>query len=389
MRAYRAGKRINMDTDVQLSEKPAVVSSSAAAGLPAVSAASPRHPDAIDPPSLVVTPGVESGSALPSGASPGLSRAGGVALTAGLCPPEKVNLHGVETGREALSHTRLGSLLACPQRYFWRYEKGLEPAVKRVALEMGSAFAHALEVNDPFAGSDMVLARWADAVDENAGNPWIVLPSEEDAEVTATTVRAAARAYLDHFGHADVQREVTMRARLRNPETGAYSKTFDVQARIDGLAGDRLIEDKFVGRVDPVTERRLLLDRQVTIGTYLIWRTTGELIRDVSYRMTKKPSIRRKQGESHNEFLHRLERDYAERPDFYLQEFTLTRGPDDFLRLEAELWDWAESIRRHRRASVFPRNTAACSDFGGCEFIDACVRAPGWESQFVERGEFG
>lgn len=303
-----------------------------------------------------------------------------------LRPPEAVNLHGTDTGREALSHSRIGVLLACEQKFYWSYEQRLEPAVKKASLSMGAAFAHALEHADPKAGCDLVLEEQAALVEEYGSNPWITLPGQEDAEIAGATVLAAAGAYLAHYGHTDVQREITMRARIRNPVTGAGSRTFDVQARIDGLAAnDLLIEDKFVGRVDQITERRLMLDRQVTIGCYLHWRTTSREIRQVSYRLTKKPSIRRKQTESHDEFLERLIADYQERPEFYLHEFTLTRTPEDYLRLEAELWRWSEQVRDARRDGVFPRNTSACADFGGCQFLSLCCREPGADHQFVER----
>lgn len=305
-----------------------------------------------------------------------------------LLPPDRVNLHGQDTGREALSHTRLGVLLACQQRYRWRYEERLEPAVKRAPLTMGAAFATALETASPQAGFDKVMRDHADAQTLHAGNPWVVVPDTADAEIAATTVLAAAGAYLKHFGHTDVEREVTIRSRLRNPDTGGVSHTFDVQARIDGLAGDRLIEDKLSAKVDAATERRLLLDRQVTIGAYLVWRSTGQMIREVSYRVTRKPTIKRRQNEGHDEYLERIVTDYQERgEDFYLHEFTLTRTADDFERLEAELWAWAESIRQARERGTFPRNTDSCTQWGGagCEFLSACCESPGWQSEYVER----
>lgn len=306
-----------------------------------------------------------------------------------LAPPEGINLHGTDTGdRECLSHTRLGVLLACQQKYSWAYERNLEPAVKKVSLSMGGAFASALEHGNPNHGRARVLDEHAALVEEARGNPWIVTPTTEEAETAATIVFAASDAYLKHYGTqdaGDVQREVTMRARIRNPATRHFSRTFDVQARVDGLNGDRLIEDKLVGRVDQITERRLLLDRQVTLGCYLIWRTTGLQIREVSYRMTKKPAIKQRQGESHDEYLARIVADYRERPDFYLHEFPLTRTAEDFLRLEQELWSWAEQVRAARRDGVFPRNTAACMDFGGCPFLALCCREPGALHQFVER----
>lgn len=307
------------------------------------------------------------------------------AIVPTLRDPERENLHGQDTGREALSHTRLGVFLACQEKYNWGYEHRLEPAVKSAALDMGAAFAHALEHADPRAGADLLLDQHKALQAEHASNPWVTVPDTGVAEINATTVLAAADAYLRYYGHSDVQREITMRARVRNPVSGAGSRTFDVQARIDGLSGDRLIEDKFTGRVEAVTPRRLLLDRQVTLGCYLHWRTTGETIREVAYRMTKKPSIKRTQKETHDGFLERLVADYGERPEFYLHEFTLTRTPEDFLRLEQELWTWSEQIRAARRDGVFPRNTAACADFGGCQFLALCCREPGAAHQFRVR----
>lgn len=306
-------------------------------------------------------------------------------MTLALRPPEAINLHGIDTGRESLSTTRIGVLLSCQQKYHWSYEQNLQPATKRASLQMGAAFAHALEVNDPQAGFQRIMSDHQALVDEHAGDPWVVVPDRDQAEIDATIVLAAAGAYLQHYGHQGVQRELTMRQVIRNPATGYPSRTFDVQARIDGLAGDRLIEDKLVGRIDTVTEQRLRLDRQVTLGCYLHWRTTGQRIREVSYRMTKKPSIRRTQKETHDGFLARLAADYMDRPEFYLQQFTLTRTDEDFLRLEQELWTWSEQVRAARRDGVFPRNTAACSEYGGCEFLALCSREPGAIHQFRQR----
>lgn len=305
-----------------------------------------------------------------------------------LRPPERVNLDGTDTGdRDCLSHSRLGVFLSCQEKFNWHYEHRLEPAVKKPALTMGSAFAHALETGDPQAGFNQVIEERDALLLEHSGDPWIVIPSLESAEIDATIVLATAGAYLKRYGTQDVRREVTFRARIRNPQTGAYSRTFDVQARVDGLTPTGLVEDKLVGRIDHVTERKLILDRQVTLGCYMAWRCEGLDIHDVLYRMTKKPAIKRTQKETHDEYLARIVSDYAERPDFYLQEFRLERTPEDFLRLEHELWQWCSQIREARHAGVFPRNTASCSEYGGCKFLGLCTREPGARDQFVVRPE--
>lgn len=307
-----------------------------------------------------------------------------------LRPPDLVNLAGTETGREHVSHSALGTFLACQQKYGWSYDRRLEPAVTAAPLQLGRAFAHALEHADPHAGEELILADALELAQRAEGDPWLVAPNLDDVRVHATIVSSAARAYLDRYGAHQQTREVEMRVRIRNPHAGGrYSLTHDLLGRVDALADDGLeiIEDKLLGQVPApgVLTQKLRLDRQVTIGCYLHWRVTGQLVQRVRYRITRKPSIRQRQTESLDAFLDRIAADYAERPDFYLLEESVDREADDFLRFEQELWTWVEQIREARRTGVWPRNTGACYDHGGCAFLALCSREPGAIHQFRER----
>lgn len=306
-----------------------------------------------------------------------------------LRPPERVNLEGEDTGRATLSHTSIGTYLACHQKYNWAYEHRLTPAITATPLSMGRAFAHALEHADPDAGYRMLLDEAATERERAQGDPWLVAPNEQDVQVQAVTVREASRGYLARYGQHNQTREVTLRARVRNPVVGGrYSLTHDLVARVDALdttAGE-IIEDKLVTRIDRrILPARLQLDRQVTLSTYLVWRCLGIEINQVRYRLTRKPGIKQTKKESFEQYLDRIAEEYATRPDDYFHEETLTRSQDDFLRIEQECWSWVESIRASRRDGVWPRNVAHCSDYNGCPFLAACCREPGWQHQFVER----
>lgn len=307
-----------------------------------------------------------------------------------LRPPEKVNLHGEDTGRGHLSNSSLNTLLACQQRYRWSYVERLEPAVKSTPLQLGSAFAHALEVGDPDEGARGVTGGAEAEKTAAAGSPWVVAPADEQTEIGAQIVACAARAYLKQYGHSE-RREVEMRARIRNPAVGGrYSRTHDLVARVDGLdlESATLIEDKLTGSVQRGSlAQRLRLDRQVSIGAYLVWRCFGVEIREVRYRVTLKPGIRRKQNEAHAEYLARIATEYETRPEHYLVEEVVHRDRDDYLRLERELWRWAETVREARHDGTWPRNTAACVDFGGCSYLSLCADEPGAAHQFVEKRE--
>lgn len=304
-----------------------------------------------------------------------------------LAAPDLINLAGTETGRDHLSPSSLSTQLACLERFRWHYEERLEPVVTKASLGMGRAFADALEAGDPDVAWTTIMAAYDALTETAASDVWTEAPDRDTAEIEAQTAREAARCYLKAYGAHGYTREHEMRVQLRNPETGAGSRTFDLVCRVDALAedGSHFIEDKFVGQIPRKDADRLLkLDRQVSIETYCVWRTTG-VIPTVRYRYTLKPAIRRKQNETHDDYLLRIGVEYATRPEHYLAEEEPSRTADDFLRLEAELWQYADQRRAARRAGVWPRNSSSCRDFGGCAFLALCTGEPGAIHQFRVR----
>ena len=301
-----------------------------------------------------------------------------------LRPSDAVNLAGEDTGREYLSHSRIGILLACQRKYELTYDKRLERIDRGDALEMGAAFQKGIEANDPLVAFDEIMVTAKELTGGSA---------DYDAlRIKAATVRSAAVLYL-HLWPApeEERREVEYLVRLRNPWTGRYSNTFDLKGYADGVtdlgAHLELTENKLVGQISSVGVRRLVLDRQVTLAAYGLWRATGKPVREVRYRYIRKPSIKQKQGESVDEFIERLTFDYGERPEFYAQEETLFRTTEDMLRVEAEMWMWAEQIRQMRRQKIATRNTGACGDYGGCHFLPICTNEPDHQGLFRVREE--
>jgi hypothetical protein len=297
-----------------------------------------------------------------------------------LIESDATNLAGEDTGREHLSASQISTLLACPQKYGFSYDEKLEPIAFRPALSLGKAFQLAIEHGDPETGAEAIYTE-RDPRDQEAANQM-----EKDAAI----VRVASRLYLSRYPVTEnSQKEYEYRVRLRNPWTGAYSRSFDLLGFADELAeedGDLvLIENKFVGQIGELSIRKLPLDRQISLAAYGIWRATGRPVAKVRYRFTRKPSIRQKKGESVGEFCMRFERDYNERPDFYAEEQVIYRDQAQLLRTEAELWEWAEQVRAARKRSLFTRNTSACHDFGGCEFLPLCLGDPDASSLYQEK----
>jgi hypothetical protein len=298
-----------------------------------------------------------------------------------LRPSDCENLVGQETGRGRLSHTSLSMQLACLRKFGWAYVEQLELISKPRPLSMGTAFHKAIEAGDPKVGIDLMLER--EPADQEEA---------DRQKIDAATVGAASALYIATYQTpGPLAREVEYLIRLRNPMTGHYSQTFDLYGFADGVIdhGDHLelIEDKFVGRIDSVSVKKVKLDRQVALECYALWRATGPSVRIIRYRFTKKPSIKVRQKETVDEFVQRLHTDYAERPDFYLHEERTTRDANDLLLTEAELWDWAEQRRNAMHRNFFARNTSHCSDYGGCPYIELCCGDPDAMSLYQKRPE--
>lgn len=300
-----------------------------------------------------------------------------------LRPSDATNLAGQETGRDHLSHSSITTQINCLRRFELQHEQGLRTISEPRPLGLGKAFQKAIELGDPDVGVEALTEALPEFMDKEA---------IDRARVEEAIVQGAALAYLNRWGTSENgTREFEYRVRLRSPWTGRPSQTFDLLGYADEVIDNgtylELVENKLVGRVDPVDVKRLPLDRQVGLACYGLWRATGLAVQRVHYRFTKKPSIRQKQNETVSQFCTRLLEDYAnpERQDFYTHEERLFRSQDDLLRIEAELWDWAEQRRNARQRSFYSRNTSHCRDYGGCPYIPICTGDPDAAALYTRR----
>jgi hypothetical protein len=344
-----------------------------------------------------------------------------------LRPSDQVNFAGQETGRHTLSQTRVGVWLGCHRKFELNYLKRLELVRRPRYFTLGAAFQKAIEYQDPEVGVRLLngfepCPDCDDGMEQTErtllsgelcltcdGRRYIgeqlhfhYESDETEHRINEAIVRGAATLYLKKWpGGAGETREVEYRVRLRSPWTGAYSNTYDLLGYADGvidrpMAADspmtdepplEVIENKLVGRIERTQVLSLPLDRQLALERYGLWRATGRPVTRVWYRYIKKPSIQQRTGrkadksdaETLDQYLERVEADYADRPEFYAHEedpsFVTT---SDLLRIEADLWEIAEQIRAQTRRGgdgrrrAFDRNTSNCSNYGGCAFLPIC-----------------
>lgn len=282
---------------------------------------------------------------------------------------------------EILTHSRIKARKNCPMHEHIRYDLQLVPKNKREALNIGSAVHLGLETSD----IDQAVAYFDGA-----------MPStQEEAdklEINRSMVRAMLQGYFAKFGQwpDDSMKEQKFDIPIVNPETGAQSRTFRLNGKIDAivqLEGQYwIVEYKTAGQINEGYFERLELDDQISTYIYAAQKMFGIDVAGVIYRVIKKPSIRPTKKESIAQYCQRLEQDYQERPDFYFYEGQFYRSQEDLEQFEKELWAFTKEYLYQRSKNIHYKNASRCLDWGKCEYMPICTGQADWEL-FYEKKE--
>jgi len=285
--------------------------------------------------------------------------------------------------KEALTASRMATLVSCPRRHFWRYEMKLETATPSIALRFGSAWHKAME------------ARW-NREDFTTALSMATDGAEFD-EIQIATLSGLLAGYYRKY-ESETVAELKPEIEFRHEIVG--SRTFDSAGKIDGLGnlGDGtlcLIEHKTTSdSVEPDSDywMRLRLNQQI-MQYVCAAREIGHDVQIILYDVVRKPGIRQKQGESADEFGRRLALDTQERPDFYfarrevpvldcdLEEFKIQRYEISKLILALRQAEKRTALREQ----AWPRNL---SDFGCrmCPFSGFCLQSVHADAEHVPSG---
>ena len=181
--------------------------------------------------------------------------------------------------------------------------------------------------------------------------------------------------------------EVEWRAPLINPATGAASKKFKVGGKMDllvkGIDGKNwLVEHKFVSNISATQYRcdRLWTNFQGAWYVEHASRALGVEIEGVIFDIVQKsnlkqyqPSKRRPEGETREEFLARLLRDY-ETPD-RLERTKITYTKERMAALNKEVWVIKNNLLMAAREGVdgFYQNPDWCFKYNSaCKYYRLC-----------------
>jgi hypothetical protein len=209
-----------------------------------------------------------------------------------------------------LTQSSMRALLQCGELWRLKVLALLRKPDWSPPLVTGSAFHHGIQHRNPGAGARHYLdARGADML---SGRDLL------DAQLGAAEVFAMVEAALAWWGDDWPERqEVEFDLPFRNPATGARSLRHVFRGVLDGFPGepgtdprwvDVIGEWKTASKIDDAYIDRLTIDWQVSAYCEAASLATGRKIREVRYRIVRKPGIRPSRGESEAQYRQRCEK---------------------------------------------------------------------------------
>jgi hypothetical protein len=271
--------------------------------------------------------------------------------------------------KEPVTQSELSTFSRCEERHNLRYNKLLVPFQEHPALRMGSAFHAGIE----HQSVDVAL--------ETLRGPdpmWSIFEGPA-AQVREATVAAMVGGALKRWTDWPDKHEVGFSVPLRNPATGRPSTKHVLQGVIDGVwsSPDRVLlgEWKTAAQVSNEYMQRLEIDFQVSTYLWVASQIYGLPVREMIYRVVKKPTIRQKKTEELDEYIERLIQDYLDRPEFYFFEATVGRTDKQLNDWAEQAWATHQRVLQIRNGATAIRSTQSCLNRGKCPYFDLCVGA--------------
>ncbi len=278
----------------------------------------------------------------------------------------------------------------CRRKFFWQVMVGISPRYRAGALLIGDSFHRALGewYNGRHCSMEKIAKRIAaEAESEAAKNADFYDESEfEKLRSTIATLTGMLCGYSEIYG-SDKQSWVIDRKYVE-AEFLVNCGDFDFKGTIDLIAKKRAGNMPFIGehktasKITPGYIERLPLDTQNRGYVFGASKGLGVHTSEVLYDVVRKCQLRKKGGETADQFNARISLDYQSRPDFYFYREPLKFRKGDIDAFEYELHqiqkEYMAIIRGDFGNPRDPRswgpNDGACNEYNkSCNFMQLCT----------------
>lgn len=320
---------------------------------------------------------------------------------------------------QALTYSRTDCFKTCRRKHQFAYEHAIRPREDARALRMGSIWHDSLEAISKGASFNdaigMIRERYQELPDDYDPQDWLY-ECETIERLLCGYVWRWSQHQLDY-----VEKELSFELPLLNPATGAASREWTWNGKIDGIirlddGRMAVVEHKLLSEeLDDYSPlwKRLRVDHQISLYVVAA-RRLGYPADAVLYDVTRKPTIKptgvpmtdehgmkvvmdangtrifnkngepRQTGSVENgwavlqrpmtpeEWGVKLTADIANRPDFYFARREIPRLDQDLDEAMVELWDIQKTMRdaqvNNRHYRTCNKNTCAF-----CPYFDLCT----------------
>ncbi len=289
-----------------------------------------------------------------------------------------------------LTHSAAECFQECRVKWDYRYNRGIVTTEPQAALDFGSAIHTGLEFWFKYG-----VAKGAVEAGVAKGAK-LGLSNENLCKVQVLLEEYIKKYAEESFEVVKVEEVFT--AKLRNPKTGKYSKTFMLQGKVDGLVkqDDKyyILEHKTTSDITEAYINAIGIKSQTVLYAVAL-EAQGYPIKGAIYDIIEKPGIKMATEESEEEFERRkaallaknksgktnAKRREAETVDDFMARLRERVTEDSFKRVVIEfgiekkrdamvnLWRTAKDMIS---PSIYP-TTGACVKFGNvCPYLNLC-----------------
>lgn len=269
-----------------------------------------------------------------------------------------------------LSNTRASTARMCWMRYKWRYVDGLEPAVKPVALTLGSIMHEAFD--GYYKGLDApTIHRYIEQrFDEELSK--VPYPDQDNLVIAKYTALGMWDGYpfKDKSEFESIESELEVRMPLQ-PDV-VFIGRIDGKVKKDGVYWCRELKTSSLSQRQ--FEERCKTSAQAS-GYTVALISEGIDCKGVMFDYIKKPLLQQRKTETSEEYGRRIYADYRDS-----KRYSLYYGRHYAYRNPYELEFWTDSMKQlandiivREKADMWYRNYDACFPFGGaCPYTKIC-----------------
>jgi len=277
-----------------------------------------------------------------------------------------------------ITNSAIKKFQQCPRAYYWRYEKQLVSTKTNDALQIGKYFHKGRELFDLGWKPDYCL--------EECDRLYF----KEDGKLSQKGIDELYK--MKYIGSALLTLSFSIWPRYKDAD---FEKVFSCEMfgvtlmgkiDIDDSKNNKLCDYKTTGRLNNAYIAQLPIDNQPLFYSTIYGQLQNVDIDTFTYYIVKKPTIKRKQDESLEDYIERVKQNIEEgKCEFHIEEVEITpKRKEEFLE---GLQNNVENIRACVRQSDYVQHTGNCFQYGECDYFKICKEGFENVSEFYKHEE--